>query len=104
MDLMLTGNGIVDSETETALRVRSENLGAGGMKVVSEYRLAEGTEVRIRTCGDSPDIRFYGNGKVTRVERSRTDESRWECGIHFTKVDDETRYHLSKFVEFGAGR
>ena len=89
--------------TGPAMRVHTENICAGGLKVVSETELPDGAEVKIQTY-DIPGLpHFYGTGKITRARKTFVNSHvDWEYGIQFTKVDDDARHALRTAIESGA--
>ncbi|HUV03493.1 MAG TPA: response regulator [Armatimonadota bacterium] len=93
------GNG---GEPGPVFRVHTENVGAGGLKIVSDDKLPEGTEVDVQVS-DVPGLGWLlGRGKITRALKVATDDSHeWEYGIQFTKLGDEARQALRSMVESG---
>ena len=85
-----------------AFRVHTENVGAGGLKVVSSERLPEGNEVDVQVSGVPGLGWLLGRGKVTRVRRVAIDDSyEWEYGIQFTKLGEDARHALQAMVDSG---
>ena len=84
-------------------RVHTQDIGAGGFKIITEQRFQTGAMVKIQASNIPGLPEFSGTGKITRAIRlpsSGTDD--WEYGVQFTKVDDEQRHTLARAVEAGA--
>jgi c-di-GMP-binding flagellar brake protein YcgR len=84
-------------------RVFTQDIGAGGFKIVTEERFESGATVKIQ-ASDIPGLdEFSGTAKITRaIKLPSSGHQDWEYGIQFTKVDDEQRFTLAKAVEAGA--
>lgn len=83
----------------------AENIGVGGLKVVTQEQLPEGAEVRVRASDESPVRRFAARGRITRGRETIIDGSpAWEYGIQFTKMDDQARRALQETAEAGVPR
>lgn len=89
------GSGI-----DAVREVWTENIGAGGLKVISDARLPDCAEVDVCAIG-IPDIgSLCGKGKIVRARETDNDGTRrWEYGIQFTKVDEDTRHVLRDMAE-----
>jgi len=85
-----------------AFRVHTENVGAGGLKIVSNDKLPDGSEVDVQVS-DIPGLGWLlGRGKITRARKVSLDDSyEWEYGIQFTKLNDDARQALRSLVESG---
>lgn len=92
---------LVDDETSyDGCRVFTEDIGAGGCRIISDNELPDGAQVNINAV-DVPGIaRFAGMGKITRARRAPINSHLgWEYGVQFTKVEDHVRRALRHMVE-----
>ncbi len=81
-------------------KVFTEDIGAGGLKVVTEKELPSGATVRIQASSMPGVQEFSGTGKITRAMRTfNNGQDDWEYGVQFTKVDEETRHALARVIE-----
>lgn len=89
-----------DSDTDMLLEVWSENIGAGGLKVIADVRLPDYAEVDVCAI-DIPGVGpLCARGKIVRAREIDNDGVlRWEYGIQFTKVDEDTRHILRDMAE-----
>lgn len=84
-------------------RVYTEDIGAGGLKVVTGEKLADGATVKIQSSSIPGVEAFSGTGKITRAAKTFGNaHDDWEYGVQFTKVDDEIRHTLARVIENGA--
>ncbi len=84
-------------------RVLTQDIGAGGLKIITEQRFQTGATVKIQASGIPGLDEFSGTGRITRaILVSSNGHEDWEYGVQFTKVDDEQRHTLARAVEAGA--
>lgn len=82
------------------LRVNTENIGAGGFKIVVSEKLPKGAVVSVKATGIPGIGEFVGTGRIARVRKIAVNSHEdWEYGIQFTKVDEETRQNLARVIE-----
>lgn len=96
IDIALVGVHKSHAEAGSALHVYTEDIGAGGLRIVTESELPRGAEVEIQAV----EIPGLVTGKIARAQRTDINgDRRWEYGIQFTKVDDGVRRTLCGMVE-----
>lgn len=79
----------------------TDNIGPGGLKVIIDSRLPAGVELNINSSEIPGFDSLMVKGKVARVREVAVDGTiKWEHGIQFTKLDDETRRLLHGLVHF----
>ncbi len=84
-------------------RVHTQDIGAGGFRIITEQRLQTGATVKIQASNIPGLDEFSGTGKITRaIKVHGNGHEDWEYGIQFTKVDDDQRHTLARAVEAGA--
>lgn len=84
-------------------RVFTQDIGAGGLRVITDQRLQKDATVKIRASNIFGLDEFSGTGRITRaVKLSDDGHEDWEYGVQFTKVDDDQRHTLARAVEAGA--
>ncbi len=78
----------------------TENIGAGGFKIITCQKLPDGATVKIKVSNVPGLGEFSGTGRVTRAQKiSVNSHEDWEYGIQFTKIDDEIRRTLALVAE-----
>lgn len=86
-----------------AYRVHTQDIGAGGFKIITEERFQTGATVKIQASSIPGLPEFSGTGKITRaIKLPSNGHEDWEYGVQFTKVDDDQRHTLARAVEAGA--
>ena len=87
-------------ETGPVLRVNTENIGAGGFKIITSEQLPKGAVVSIKASGIPGIGEFSGTGRIIRAQKVTVNShDDWEYGVQFTKVDDEMRRSLARVIE-----
>lgn len=98
---MINRQGDVE-ETGPSFRMRTENVGPGGLKVISESRLPEGNEADVKIIGIPEIGGLVGRARIIRERKLPIDSSFiWEYGLQFTRMDEESRHALRGMVETG---
>ncbi len=86
-----------------AFRVFTQDIGAGGLKIITEEQFQTGSMVKIQASSIAGLDEFSGTGKITRaIKLPSNGHQNWEYGVQFTKVDDEQRHTLARAVELGS--
>ena len=84
-------------------RVITQDIGAGGFKIITEEQFKTGATVKIQASSIPGLTEFSGTGKITRaIKLGSNGHENWEYGVQFTKVDDDQRHTLARAVEAGA--
>jgi len=84
-------------------RVFTQDIGAGGFKIITEEQFQTGATVKIQASSIPGLTEFSGTGKITRaIKLPSNGHEDWEYGVQFTKVDDDQRHTLARAVEAGS--
>ncbi|MDH7481003.1 MAG: response regulator [Armatimonadota bacterium] len=95
-----TGENEENSTIGPVFTVYTENIGAGGLKIVTRQRLPDGATVRIWASNVPGLGELTGTGRITRAQKiSVNSHEDWEYGIQFTKIADEVRHTLAQVAE-----
>jgi c-di-GMP-binding flagellar brake protein YcgR len=97
---------------EVVARMVTSNLSAGGVQCVSSVDFPEMTRLGVRLMlpsddgapGDLSPVDVEAVVVRRRVLAPLAGESRYELALFFTRVDDESRRFLARFVERSAIR
>lgn len=100
LELVIKNNG--DTELGPTYRVETENIGAGGAKILTSEELPEGAEVNVRSV-EVPGVgTVVGKGRITRARKAHCNGTcEWEYGVQFTVLSEDTRHALQDLVETG---
>ena len=102
VDMALVERSTDGVDRGPTFRVHTEDIGPGGLKIVTEKELPEGAEIEIQALVNPKLAGFAGSGKIARARKTNINNFvGWEYGVQFTKVEDEARGMLTEMVESG---
>lgn len=80
-----------DSEVIMSFSVLTDNIGIGGLKIVTENELPESAELKIKAIEAPDEACFSARGKVAHSHLTSVNSlNEWEYGIQFTRIDEDS--------------
>jgi c-di-GMP-binding flagellar brake protein YcgR len=92
---------IHDRQFGTGLKVKTQNLGAGGVCVMLEQGLEKLSQVRLRLALSESEKPIECDGKVVWMVPSTDPTSRkvsFDTGIEFVNLSSEDRARIERFI------
>jgi len=91
---------LLDREVGPAFRARTEDVSAGGVRIIMDGELPESADVSVRASGGNGLPHFTGRGRVIRSRQMRVNGlPYWEYAIQFTRIDEDAKCALQEAVE-----